>query len=289
VIGVVADVRKTLVAENPPDLYVPIAQRPPILAELVVTGAAGLERLDAVRAAVWRVNPELPLNEVRRLDEDVALASLPARFLAWLLSGFALFAVVLATLALYGVVAFAVTERRREIAVRMALGADARAVVRLFLRQATVLVAAGMAAGLAGGFALSRILRSQLFGVAAGDLTTYAGVALALGAAAFAATWVPARRAAGFRRRTRRERRKRASRTGPPAFHGGTGTGPAPGPQVMVAGGSGRSRRDRGPPGSHRRSRACGRPTSRARPTTTASSTVSGRAPRTRTCRSTSG
>jgi predicted permease len=196
VIGVVADVRKTLVAENPPDLYVPIAQRPPILAELVVTGAAGLERLDAVRAAVWRVNPELPLNEVRRLDEDVALASLPARFLAWLLSGFALFAVVLATLALYGVVAFAVTERRREIAVRMALGADARAVVRLFLRQATVLVAAGMAAGLAGGFALSRILRSQLFGVAAGDLTTYAGVALALGAAAFAATWVPARRAA---------------------------------------------------------------------------------------------
>jgi predicted permease len=195
VVGVVADVRKTLAPTNPPDLYVPMAQSPPILAELVVRDRAAVPRLDALRAAVWRVDADLPLNGVRRLDDAIALASLPSRFLAWLLSAFAAFAVTLATLGLYGVVAFAVGERRREIAVRMALGARPAAVVGMFVRQAGRLIAAGTAAGLLGGLALSRALRAQLHGVSSGDVATYVILAAALAVAALLATWLPARRA----------------------------------------------------------------------------------------------
>lgn len=196
VIGVVSDVRKTLTQPNPPDLYVPLTASPPILAEVVVRDPTGRERLHAMREAVWRVNPELPLNEVRWIADDVARDAMPARFLAWLLSGFAAFALVLATLGLYGVIAYAVGERRREIAIRLALGADPPQVVRLFLRQSGRLVVAGLLGGLGGGYALSRLLASQLHGVSASDPVVYAALALLLGGATMLATWIPARRGA---------------------------------------------------------------------------------------------
>jgi hypothetical protein len=196
VVGVVADVRKTLTEENPPDLYVSFAQRPSYFAELVVRDASGRARLADLRESIWRVNPELPLNELRWIADDVAYATLPARFMAWLLSGFAVFAVVLATLGLYGVIAFAIGERRREIAIRMALGADAARVVGLFLRQSALLVAFGLVLGLVGGFALSRVLASQLYGVSPGDPITYGAVAMLLGVVALLATWLPSWRAA---------------------------------------------------------------------------------------------
>ncbi|MGH7551434.1 MAG: FtsX-like permease family protein [Longimicrobiales bacterium] len=116
--------------------------------------------------------------------------------MAWLLSGFAVFAVVLATLGLYGVIAFAVGERRREIALRMALGADASRVIGLFLRQSALLVSFGVVLGLAGGYALSRVLASQLHGVSPGDPITYGAVAMLLGFVALVATWLPSWRAA---------------------------------------------------------------------------------------------
>jgi cell division protein FtsX len=196
VVGVVADVRKTLTEENPPDLYMSLAQSPPMIASLVVRDPSGRARVNAIREAVWSVNAELPLDEVRWLEDDVAFATLPSRFLATLLSGFAAFAVLLATVGLYGVIAYAVLQQRRDIAIRMAVGATRGHVIRMFLGRGAVLVGAGLAAGLAGGLALSRLMRGVLFGVSPTDALTYAVVALLLGAAALLATWLPARRAA---------------------------------------------------------------------------------------------
>jgi predicted lysophospholipase L1 biosynthesis ABC-type transport system permease subunit len=196
VIGVVDDVRKTWTEENPADLYVPIAQSPPIIVELVVRDPAGRARIDEIRDAIWTVNPELPLNEIRWLDDTIAVASLPSRFLAWLLSGFALFAVALATLGLYGVIAYAVSARRREIAIRMALGADAAGVLRLFTRDAAKLIAIGSVAGIAGGLAIVRVLGSQLHGVSPLDPGTWITLTLLLALIAFGATHIPSRRAA---------------------------------------------------------------------------------------------
>lgn len=195
VIGVVADVRKTLTEENPPDLYLPIAQAPFVIAELVVRDPTGRGRLEQIREAVWALNSEMPLNQMRWLEDDIAEASLPSRFLATLLAAFAAFAVLLATFGLYGVVAYAVMHRRRDIAIRMALGASRESVVQMFVRQGAALAAAGVLAGLTGGFFLSRLMRGLLYGVTPGDLPTYLAVSALLGAAALIATWLPARRA----------------------------------------------------------------------------------------------
>lgn len=196
VIGVVADVRKTLTAENPPDLYVAMTQQPGLRAEIVVRDPTGRGRLRALREAVWMVNREVPLNTERWLQDDVAAASLPARFLALLLTGFAAFAVMLATIGLYGVVAYAVVQGRRDIAIRMALGASRGTVVAMFVRSGARLVAAGIAAGLLGAWALSRLMRSLLHGIQPGDAMTWLAVALLLAGAALLATLVPAYRAA---------------------------------------------------------------------------------------------
>jgi len=137
----------------------------------------------------------MPLNDVRWIEDDVETASLPSRFLASLLGGFATFAVLLATIGLYGVVAYGVSRRRRDIAIRMALGADRTRVLRMFLAQGMRLITVGVIAGLGGGFALSNLLRSQLYGVSTTDPLSYLLVALVLVVAALAATWLPARRA----------------------------------------------------------------------------------------------
>jgi predicted permease len=196
VIGVVADVRKTLIEENPPDLYVAMAQDPGLHAELVVRDPRGRSRLNDLREAVWSTNREVPLNTVRWIEDDVAAANLPSRFLALLLTGFAGFALILATLGLYGVVAFAVVQSRRDIAIRMALGATRTSVVSLFLGRSARLVAAGIAAGSFGGWALARLVSSLLHGVQPGDALTWIAMAALLVVVALVATWLPAWRAA---------------------------------------------------------------------------------------------
>jgi predicted permease len=195
VIGIVDGVRKTLTLENPPDLYMAMAQEPSFGAELIVRDPAGRTRVQSVRDAVWRLNPEVPLNEVRWIEDDVRAASLPSRFLASLLTAFAVFAVLLASMGLYGVVAYGIERRRRDIAIRMALGADRGRVLRMLLAEGARLVGLGLLAGLAGAFALSSILRSQLYGISRTDPLTYVLVAIALILAAFAATFLPAHRA----------------------------------------------------------------------------------------------
>jgi ABC-type antimicrobial peptide transport system permease subunit len=123
-------------------------------------------------------------------------ASLPSRFLATVLTGFAFFAALLATFGLYGAVSYAVRRQRRDIAIRMALGAESAGVVRLFLRRVLPVLAFGLIAGSAGAAALGRVLASQLHGVGALDAGAFVVGAALLGGAALVATVVPALRAA---------------------------------------------------------------------------------------------
>jgi ABC-type antimicrobial peptide transport system permease subunit len=120
------------------------------------------------------------------------------RSTAWLVGGFAVLALVLGVIGLYGVIAYSVGQRTREIGVRMALGAERRRVYRLVLGEAAWLTAIGVGLGLACALGAMRLMRGLLFGVAAWDGPTLAGVALVLGASAILASFLPARRAASI-------------------------------------------------------------------------------------------
>ncbi len=151
--------------------------------------------LPAVRRAVAAVDPELPLDEVRTMDAVFASSVATRRFVAGLIGGFAAMAVLLALVGVYGVLAYDVGQRRREIGVRMALGSRRGAVVGLVVREAAVLVVAGVAAGLLAGLLLSGQLAPLLYETRAKDPATFALVPIALAAVALLAAWVPARRA----------------------------------------------------------------------------------------------
>lgn len=195
VVGVVGDVVKTLTEPNPPDLYLPIAQVGTMGASLIVRSADGRNRMDEVRSVLWRLDPEIPLDMVRSMEADQRAATLPARFLAGVLAGFAAFAALLATFGLYGAVSYAVRRQRRDIAIRMALGARTGGVVGLFVRRGVPVLVAGLVAGLVGAGALARVLGSQIHGIGRLDPVTFVGAAVLLGGAALLATIVPARRA----------------------------------------------------------------------------------------------
>jgi len=197
VVGVVKDVRQSPTDEELADLYIPLLQAPGRFASLYLrTAGPPALWLPALRQAVQEVDPELALDTSRPLQEFVDEQLARPRFLASLLAGFALFAALLALLGVYGVIAYAVKQREHEIAVRMALGADARAVTRLFVRQGALVLGIGIAAGLCGATALGRSLETQLYGVRPGDPATLVAASLAFAAAGLAAVWWPARRAA---------------------------------------------------------------------------------------------
>ena len=196
VIGIVEDVQKALTGANPPDVYYSYAQVPLGSMQLLVRSPAAADPIEAVRRAVWSIDSEIPLDGVRRMEEDVRAASLPSRFLAGVLAGFAIFAALLASFGLYGVVAYAVRRQRRDIAIRMALGAEARGIVQLFLRRSLPVLGMGLVLGVAGAFWLSGLMRSQLHGVDRLDPVTFIAGAALLALAALAATVVPSWRAA---------------------------------------------------------------------------------------------
>lgn len=196
VVGVAGDVTNTLTGENPAGLYFPVAQVPPTLAEIILRAPAGTVPVEAAREAVWQVYPDVPLDDLRRLDEVVAAATLPARFLAWLVSAFGGFALALAAIGIYGVVAFAVNQSRRDVAIRIALGATGGRVAFAFVVHQAAWIGAGLLAGLAGAYALSSTLRAQLHGIDPADPLTWLAATTAVGCIALLATWVPARRAA---------------------------------------------------------------------------------------------
>src|SRR6185369_3643863 len=149
----------------------------------------------AVKEQIWKVDAQLPITKVQSMNE-VAAASFDARrFNMLLLTLFAGLALVLAAVGVYGVMSYAVTQRTHEIGIRMALGAQVGNVLRLVMTSGLVIATVGVAIGLAGAFALTRLMSSLLFDVAPTDKATFAGVSLALLSIALAACYIPARRA----------------------------------------------------------------------------------------------
>ncbi len=197
VVGVAADVKQGPLDDELADAYVPLLQEPGRFAFALLRHAAPPpQALDLLRDAVRTADPEIALDRTVTLAELADRAGTGPRLLAGLLAGFALAAVLLALVGIAGAVAYAVRQREREIAVRVALGAAPAQVVRLFLRQGAAVLGAGLALGVPAALGVGRLLESQLFAVGPRDPLTLAVSALLFGAAALGATWWPARRAA---------------------------------------------------------------------------------------------
>jgi predicted permease len=199
IVGVVRDVRFAGVAKSAePAFYVPRAQWPTNSATFLLktTMPAG-SLAPAIRRIVREVDPEQPIERIATIDSIVAGNTAEQRFYAVATGAFAGTALLLAVCGLFGVVARTVAERRREIAIRMALGADARRLLRLVIGFGLAPVVAGIVAGLTMAVAASRLMRRFLFEVAPTDPATYGGAALVVLGVAAAACYLPARRALG--------------------------------------------------------------------------------------------
>ncbi len=197
VIGVVKDGKyATLGEEATPFIYLKLAQNF-VLAPTLIARTQGnpLDSLPAVRSEVAALDKNLPLYDVKAMRQHLGLALLPARLAGSVLGIFGLVALTLAVAGIYGVMAYAVAQRTREIGIRMALGANARDVLRLVTRQGMTLALIGMAIGLTAALALTQLLKSLLFGVSATDPLTFVVITLLLMVVALLACWIPARRA----------------------------------------------------------------------------------------------
>jgi putative ABC transport system permease protein len=197
VVGVAADVRQTHTDSNLLDAYVPLLQtagRFTFLYMPVSTPTPAWER--ELREAVAGIDPEVAVGVPRALQAALDQERLKPRVLAWMLSAFAAFAALLALLGMYGVVSYAVQQREREVAVRMAIGADRRSVTGLFVRQGSLVLVAGVVVGALGAIGMGRILSAQLYGVGRTDPVVIASAAALLMVCGLAAIWWPARRAA---------------------------------------------------------------------------------------------
>ncbi|MFL6195860.1 MAG: ADOP family duplicated permease [Thermoanaerobaculia bacterium] len=201
IIGLVGSVRQAGLDQEPlTEIYFPYSQ---IGAEdylgdstLVIRTDVPPEGLSAsVRGAVREVDPGLSLYNVQTMEEVVSRSLADRRLNLWLLGAFAGIALLLAAAGLYGVISYLVAQRTREIGVRLALGAQKSSVVGMVVRQGAVLVAAGIALGLVGSLAVTRVLESLLYGVSTRDPLTFVAIPALLAAVALLATWVPARRA----------------------------------------------------------------------------------------------
>ena len=200
IVGVAEDVRYSGL-DDPTEsaIYTPFAQTPFLWSYLMVrTSLPPRSVAGALRAAVAAVDPRLVPARVEPVRELVSASVAGRLFHTRLLGSFALLALVLAGVGIYGVAAYAVGRRRREIGVRMALGARRGDVLRLVVGRHVRLALFGVGLGLAGAVAFARALRGLLYGVGATDPATLAGVAALLGAVAAAAAYLPARRAAGL-------------------------------------------------------------------------------------------
>jgi putative ABC transport system permease protein len=199
VIGVIADVKHFgLDAVAPPEMYLSQLDRPFPNMTLVVRSAGtdptGL--VASIRRELALVDKDLPAANVKTLEEYLAASVARQRFSVLLLGVFAIAALLLAALGIYGVVAYSVAQRTPELGIRMALGADKRAIVRLVLADAQRPVALGVIVGLAAAFFATRVMAGLLFEVAAHDGPVFFGVTAVLVSVAFLASWLPARRAA---------------------------------------------------------------------------------------------
>jgi predicted permease len=198
VVGVVADVRhEALEKAGGSEMYLPMRQTGDYSSmNLVMRTALPPERLaSGVRAALRPIDPNLPVNEFRTLQDFVDRAVSPRRFLVLLLAGFAGFALLLASLGVYGVISYSVNQRVQEIGIRMALGASAIDLQSRILLRTLGLAALGLALGMEASRALTGVLESLPFGVTPGDPGTFIGMGALLLVVAGLAGYFPARRA----------------------------------------------------------------------------------------------
>src|SRR5258706_7106729 len=173
-------------------VYQPLAQSPAGSVTFVIRTP---DPAPAVRQAVAAIDPGIPVGKIRKLDDVIAEAGAVRRFQMLLLACFAAMALLLAALGMYGVVSFSVAQRRNEMGIRIALGADYGAIVALVLRGALQPVVTGMLAGLAAAFIVSRLIGSLLFSVVPLDPLVYRLAVILLMAVSIAACWFPARAA----------------------------------------------------------------------------------------------
>jgi putative ABC transport system permease protein len=197
VVGVVDDVRFRRLADAPrPQLYLPVSQQGfPEFTLVAKTGADPFSVVSSLRGIVRSLDPAIPLNDVRTLEEVVSSSVAGERFRTSLLTAFALIALLLATIGVYGVMSYSVEQRGAEMGLRMALGASPRDVLRLVAGHGLKLALAGVALGVMAAFWVTRLLSSLLFGVSATDPVTFASIATLLLGVAALASYLPARRA----------------------------------------------------------------------------------------------
>jgi putative ABC transport system permease protein len=201
VVGVVGDVRQSSLDQAlKPEMYVSHLQDRRFFAiprDLVVrTTGDPLALAAAARAEIWKLDKDLPLYRVRTVEQILSASVAGQRFNMLLLTVFAALALLLAAVGVYGLMSYATAQRTREIGVRLALGARASDVLRLVMKQGLILTISGVAIGLVGAFALTRLMTGLLFGVSATDPMTFTLIAALLTLVALAACWIPARRAA---------------------------------------------------------------------------------------------
>jgi putative ABC transport system permease protein len=197
IVGVFHNVRVNgLRNDDDPEIDVPFWQSPWPQAGIAVRTTGDPETMtQSIAAAIHTVDPELPLANVITMDQLLDRALLGDQFIASLFGAFALVALSLAGVGIYGVMAFGVTQRTHEIGLRIALGADKQQVLGLILREALFLALGGLGLGLIGATLLGRAMQSTLYGVATVDLGAFTAVALILLASALIASYIPARRA----------------------------------------------------------------------------------------------
>ena len=200
VIGVVRNAKYRSLGEARRNfIYVPLAQRYLGRTNLLVKTAPGAAASVAapIRRLVQDVDARLPIIRQQTMEEQTAMSLFPQRVALYVSGGLGTVALLLALLGIYGVTAFSVSQRTREIGVRVALGAQRSHVVGLVLRQGVVLAAIGVVVGSLAAFGATRLIANLLYGVPPTDAVAFGGAAFALGLAAVAASWVPARKAAG--------------------------------------------------------------------------------------------
>jgi putative ABC transport system permease protein len=198
IVGVVGDVKHHgLDAKVRPEMYRPYDQAPfmPFMTVMARTKSDPVSLAGAIRSEVWAVDSNVPVADVQPMSEVVSRSLMKPRSTMLMLAMFASIALILGAVGIYGVLAYTVSQRTREIGIRMALGANRKDMLRLVVGQGLRLTLIGIAVGLAGSFAATRALASLLFGVSPADLPTFAGVSLLLVAVAMLACYIPARRA----------------------------------------------------------------------------------------------
>ena len=197
IVGVVRDVKNSGLKEaGEPTYYLPAAQAPlQDMMLLVRTSSEPTAIISSVQRAVWTIDPNQAISDVKTMEQVISDSVAQPRFNMFLMVMFGVLALLLAVVGIYGLLSYAVTQRKQELGIRMALGANRVDVLKLVLRQGMTLALLGEAVGLLGALALTRVMRGLLFGIGPFDAGTFVTVAIATTLVALAACYIPARRA----------------------------------------------------------------------------------------------